>query len=191
MPDDIATTAAADFDGNGDGDNDTLTTFEAEGTWWMGVEWAAGGSGWIMLNEAESMGASALGGHDIDGDGVDEAFVALAGPASGVIVQVFQQDQCGLKPIRLQNDKPFTFPVTGTAGTFTAAECGNPTDITIITGSVIEPGTVDLERVSYSFDRDSGKMVGEEGTRDTVDIDIADVSGLQCGDLDEAMSQLG
>lgn len=193
LPDDITTTAAAAFDGDGDGDDDTLATFEQEGSWWIGVEWAAGGSGWIMLNEAESMGAKAIGGHDLDGDGVDEAFIGLLGPASGLNVQVLQQDQCGLKPILLQNDEPFTFPVTGTAGMFTAAECGSPTDIALITGSIVAPetGTVEVERVSYSFDSDSGTMVGEDSTLDTVEgVDIAEVSGLRCGDLDEAMSQL-
>lgn len=193
MPDEVATTALAGFDGDGDGADDTLTTFEAEGSWWIGVEWAAGGSGWIMLTEAESMGAKAIGGHDLDGDGIDEAFIALGGPASGLIVQAFQQDRCGLKPIVLQNDEPFTFPVTGTAGTFTAASCEASTDITLITGSTIdsEAGTVRLEQVSYSFDPDAGVMVGEDSTLDTVEgIDIAEVSGLQCGDLNNAMSQL-
>lgn len=194
MPDDVATTAPAGFDGDGDGDDDTLTTFQEEDQWWAGVEWAAGGSGLIMLDEAESMGAKAIGGYDLDGDGVDEAFIALGGPASGVRVQVFHQDGCGLKPVLFQNDKPFTFPVTGTAGTFTAAECGTTTDITLITATVMDPdtGTLDLDQVRYSFDPDSGTMIGEDEARDTVEgADIAELSGLRCGDLEEAMSQLG
>lgn len=188
-PDEIASTAPVSFDGNGDGQDDTLTTFQEEGTWWIGVEWAAGGSGWIMLDDAGPMGATALGGHDLDGDGVDEAFIAFSGPASGHVVHVYQQDVCGLKPIEFGNGEPFSFPVTATAGTMTSAECGSPTDISLVTSLIVDPdtGTVDVERVSYSFQPDEGVMRGEEEAYDTIEgADLSELSGLRCGDLDSA-----
>lgn len=195
LPDDLESTATVAFDGDGDGEPDTLTTFQAEGKWWIGVEWAAGGSGWIPIDGDVTMGATALGGYDIDGDGTDEAFITLGGPAAGVMVHVYQQDVCGLKPTKFDNGEPFSFPVTATVGTFSSARCGEISDITLKRGVLPDPdgpGTIALEQVSYSFDRDSATMRGEEATNDDISgVDVAELMGLRCGDLNDALSAEG
>lgn len=182
--------ATVNFDGDGDGENDRLATYKDGDNWWVGVEWSNGGSSRAIIDEA-FMGAAAAGGYDLDGDGNDEAFVSIYGPASGVMVGVFYRDGCDLAPV-LDEDAsaPFVFPVTGSIGFFSGASCNSIGDISLISGELLdeEAGEYEVSEVPYSFDSTSGTLSSGFGDGGSVTFDeIGDLSQLDCGDLANAL----
>lgn len=173
------------YDGDGDGESDTLSTFFFEDLWWLQVEWAAGGNSAVTIDEATSMGVRPIGGYDIDDDGVDEAFVSLSGPASGVIVALFYTDGCNVLPV-IDDDSglAFSFPVTASIGTFSGATCDDTAHITIHSGELVDTDTGEYLVGNVPHTLSDGHMLAEFGDAGSVEFDdIHQYSGLACGDL--------
>ena len=183
-------TAPVAYDGDGDGADDVLSTFRYEGQWWVQVAWASGGTGAVTVDGAD-MGARPLGGHDLDGDGSDEAWVAIAGPASGSIVGVYRQQGCGLWPVLDSGSgQPFQFPVTATIGTFSGASCGAIGDIALISGELVDEdtGLYEAGEVPYEYDPATGQVTAGFGDGGSVEFDeVGGLATLDCGSLAAAL----
>jgi len=106
-PPDNLTNAFGDFDGNGV--DDTLYVWK-EGTQWVAhIETDGGFGGEAVLGTSQYDVARAIGGHDINGDGVDEAFLQVATGASTTVLGIFTLWEavgspatglyCGLVPV--------------------------------------------------------------------------------------------
>jgi hypothetical protein len=97
----------ADFDGNGW--SDTLYVWNDGAHWIASVQTDGGFGAQLELPTHPSDSAEALGGHDINGDGIDEAFIKVGSGASTSVVglyALFQPDPdelplytCGLEPV--------------------------------------------------------------------------------------------
>lgn len=178
------------FDGDGDGLDDELTVFRDGGTWWVQVAWAAGGSGAVAIDDAD-MGARPLGGFDLDGDGADEAWVAIAGPASGSLVGSFRVLGCGLWPILdAGSGQPFVFPVTSSIGTFSGATCDATGDIALVTGELVDEdaGLYEAGETPYTYDAGSGEVTAGFGDGGSVAADeVGGLATLACGTLGDAL----
>lgn len=179
------TTATLDYDGDGDGTPDTLSTFFHEDMWWLQAEWSAGGTTAVTIDDVGSMGSRPIGGHDIDGDGVDEAFISITGPASGVIVGVFRTDDCQLWPVTdSESGLAFSFPVTASIGTFSGATCNGMGDLDLYSGELVDADTGEYMVAQAPYTYSDGEMTAEFGDAGSVQFDdIHEYSSLDCGDL--------
>lgn len=178
------------FDGDGDGIDDDLTVFRFEEAWWVQVEWGAGGSGAVTIDDPGT-GARPLGGHDLDGDGTDEAWVALSGPASGSLVGLFRVQGCGLWPVLdAGSGQPFVFPVTGSIGAFSGATCESIGDIALVQGQLVDSdaGEYEAGETPYDYDPASGEVTAGPGDGAAVGFDeVGSLATLACGDLADAL----
>lgn len=96
-----------DFDG--DGSEDTLYVWKDGSGWVAHIRTDAGFGAQTVLPTHSFDNARALGGHDVNGDGIDEAFIKVATGASTNVVglyTLYQPDPdeipfytCGLEPI--------------------------------------------------------------------------------------------
>ncbi len=85
-PDDL-TTATGDFDGNGSADD--LYVWK-DGTQWIAhIETDGGFGAEIVLPTSQYSPARAIGGHDVNGDGVDEAFLQVEAGASTTVLGIY------------------------------------------------------------------------------------------------------
>ena len=183
------TDAPVAYDGNGDGQADTLTVYEHDGDWMLHVEWGAGGTAEAWLDEAGSMGARPLGGHDLSGDGADEAWVAMAGPAAGSIVGIYRTEGCELIPVfDADTGSPFTFTVTATVGTFSGATCDGFGDIDLYFGELAGPDGEEYMVNQSPHTYDDGQLLAEFGDAGSVHLDdLGQYTTLDCGDLAGAL----
>ena len=181
--------ATFDYDGNGDGSPDTLSVFRHDDAWWVHVAWSGGGTAAVTIDDAGEMGARPMGGHDVDGSGLDEAFVSVAGPAAGTIVAVFRTNGCGIWPV-LDADSglPFSFPVTATIGTFSGATCNGMGDIDLFTGELVDVDEGEYLVAQAPYTLVDGEMEAGFGDAASVDLDSVDqYSTLDCGPLGSAL----
>lgn len=101
------TSATGDFDGNGL--DDTLYVYKDGSTWVAHIETDAGFGAETVLPSSEFAPARAIGGRDINRDGVDEAFMVVETGASSEIVGIYTLYEpvgspttglsCGLVPV--------------------------------------------------------------------------------------------
>ncbi|MBK5221435.1 MAG: hypothetical protein JJE52_00865 [Acidimicrobiia bacterium] len=183
--------AAEGFDGDGDGAADELSVVAtADDEWQVRVAWAAGGSTGAPIVDA-FMGARPLGGHDLDGDGIDEAFIAISGPASGMLVGLYRTDGCDLVPVLdAGTGQPFVFPVTASIGAFSGASCGSIGNIALINGELIDAdaGEYEVAETPYVYDSTSGSLTAAPGDGGSAGFDEAGrLATLDCGSLDGAL----
>ncbi len=118
-----ATSIGADFDG--DGLADVLSTYivPSEARWHVRVEFGAGGSDDVQIVDSNmATPARPIGGHDVDGDGTNEAFVTVGSGASAVLVGLYDVAACGLTRITIDAD-PAVFPVGATIGSVSGLAC--------------------------------------------------------------------
>jgi len=183
----LAATVAIDVDG--DGEPDELRTYRVGDGWRVRVDRTAGGSSSTAVPEA-FMGARALGGHDLDGDGRDEVFVAVTGPAAGSLVAVLHAPGCALVPVvDAATAAPFVFPVTASIGTFSGATCDGIGDLDLVTGLLVdaEGNLYEAAVVPYRLTA-AGEMEAGPGDGAVVDADEAvGLATLDCGDLRAAL----
>jgi hypothetical protein len=177
------------YDGDGDGEDDTLSVFRHDGQWWVQVAWSAGGSAAVTIDEAGEMGARPLGGHDIDGSGLDEAFVAVSGPASGSIIAVFRTNGCGIWPVLdADSGQPFSFPVTASIGTFSGATCDGMGDLDLFTGELVDVDEGEYLVAQAPYTSVDGEMEAGFGDAGSADFDTVHAySTLDCGLLGSAL----
>lgn len=178
------------FDGDGDGLDDQLTTFRHEDAWWVQATWSSGGSSAVSV-PGSSMGIRPLGGSDLDGDGADEAWIAISGPASGMIVGVLRVDGCAVVPVvDSAGGQPFEFPVTSSIGSFSGASCESIGDISLVTGQLIDEdsGEYETAEVPYDYDPATGQVTAGPGDGGGVGFDeVGALATLRCGDLADAL----
>lgn len=183
------TEATVAYDGDGDGAADTLSVYPHDGNWWLHVEWAAGGTAAATIDSASGMGARPLGGHDLDDDGADEAWVAISGPASGSIVGIYRSDGCGLTPVLdEESGTAFEFPVTASVGAISGATCDGLADLDLFTGELEDPdsGEYLISQSPYSYD--GVELTAELGDAGSASFDdIGQYSSLDCGNLAGAL----
>jgi hypothetical protein len=85
-PDDL-TTATGDFDGNGVADD--LYVWKDGSQWIAHIQTDGGFGAQTVLPTSEYTPARAIGGHDINGDGIDEAFMVVDAGASSEVVGIY------------------------------------------------------------------------------------------------------
>jgi hypothetical protein len=85
-PDDL-TTATGDFDGNGI--DDDLYVWKDGSHWIAHIETDGGFGAEIVLPTSEYIAAKAIGGHDINDDGIDEAFLKVDAGASSDVIGIY------------------------------------------------------------------------------------------------------
>jgi len=123
------TDEAGDFDGDGTADH--LQVFRNSGSWWARVETAAGFSIIAPLQTNPAEAARSVGGRDLDGDGVDEAFIVVGQGASSEIVGIYTLFE------------PIGSPATGfSCGLLPAVFSGTPAraEFTIDAGLFLQSG---------------------------------------------------
>jgi hypothetical protein len=86
-PPDGLSTAYGDFDGNGM--EDTLYAWFDGADWIAHIETDGGFGAEAVLPTAAAFPAEAIGGHDIDGDGIDEAFLQIDSGVSTTVVGIY------------------------------------------------------------------------------------------------------
>lgn len=187
IPDDatdvyVATVA---YDGDGDGEPDTLSVFRHDDAWWVHAAWSGGGTSAVTIDEAGEMGASPIGGHDVDGSGQDEAFVSVSGPAAGFVVSVFRTDGCALVPVvDADSGLPFSFPVTASIGTFSGATCNGMGDLDLYTGELVDADAGEYLVAQAPYTLVDGAMEAGMGDAGSVTFDeVHEYSSLDCGAL--------
>jgi hypothetical protein len=79
--------ASGDFDGNGV--DDTLYVWKDGSQWIAHIETDGGFGAEIVLPTDELIPAKAIGGYDVNGDGIDEAFIKVDAGASSDIVGIY------------------------------------------------------------------------------------------------------
>lgn len=133
-PPDQLSNASGDFDGNGS--NDDLYVWK-DGTQWIAhVETDGGFGGEVVLPTSQYDTAEAIGGHDVNGDGVDEVFVKIGAGASTDIIGLFTLWEavgspttgfsCALRPISLDwasPDEPASWVIDYGILTQTGLQC--------------------------------------------------------------------
>ncbi len=118
-----STFANGDFDG--DGFVDVLSTYlvPSEARWHVRVEFGAGGSDDLAIMDSGMVApARPIGGHDVEGDGTDEAFVTVGSGASAVRVGLYDVADCGLTRVTVGAD-PAVFPIGATIGNVSGLAC--------------------------------------------------------------------
>ena len=125
------TTASGDFDG--DGAPDTLYVWRDGTTWMAHVETAAGFGAQHELDTPPAEPAAAIGGYDINGDGIDEAFAVVGSGASRTIVGLGTLYEpvgspaiglfCDLVGIEFGSGAAATFPVGASAANMNGLTC--------------------------------------------------------------------
>lgn len=172
------------FDGDGDGVEDVLSAYPADGQWWLHVEWAAGGTAAVVVDEASEMsGIRPLGGHDLGGDGADEAWVAIAGPASGSMIGIYRADGCSLVPVGdAESGEAFSFTVTASIGTVTGATCDGVGDLDLFLGQLGEGDEYRVRLTPYTY-ADGQLVAGPDDSGSSDLAGSAEHSTLGCGDL--------
>ena len=157
-----STFVTGDFDG--DGLADVLSTYivPSEARWHVRVEFDAGGSDDVTIVDSNmATPARPIGGHDVDGDGTDEAFVRVGSGASAVLVGLYDVAACGLTRVTVGPD-PAVFPIGATIGNVSGLACNVVGDLDrlfaqqvtadeyeggfepfTLTGSVLTPGAGD------------------------------------------------
>ncbi len=157
-----ATFVGVDLDG--DGLADLLSTYivPSEARWHVRVEFGAGGSDDVQIVDSNMVGAARpIGGHDVDGDGTNEAFVTVGSGASALLVGLYDVAACGLTRVTVGAD-PAVFPIGATIGNVSGLACNVVGDLDrlfaqqvatdeyeggfepfTLTGSVLTPGLGD------------------------------------------------
>ena len=124
-----ATSVSADFDE--DGLADLLRTYivPSEGRWHVRVEFAAGGSDDVQIVDSNMVGAARpIGGHDVDGDGTNEAFITVGSGASAVLVGLYDVAACDLTRVTVGTE-PAVFPIGATIGNSSGLACDGVGDL--------------------------------------------------------------
>jgi len=86
-PPDELSTEYGDFDGNGI--EDTLYVWKDGSQWIAHIETAEGFGAETVLPSDETVPARAIGGYDVNGDGIDEAFMVVDTGASSQVVGLY------------------------------------------------------------------------------------------------------
>ncbi|MFV2039780.1 MAG: hypothetical protein ACC660_06015, partial [Acidimicrobiales bacterium] len=123
-----ATTALADFDG--DGEDDQILVYRvgedtSEDTWRIRVETVAGESfdSPLVLEVGSGADPAVLGGTDIDGDtSTDEIFAVVGAGASTILVAIIVRDECELVQAG-SGGQAQSFPVGGSLANIGGLEC--------------------------------------------------------------------
>ncbi|MGY6500741.1 MAG: hypothetical protein ACXIVQ_07625 [Acidimicrobiales bacterium] len=178
------------FDGDGDGMADTLSAYLDDGQWWLHVEWAAGGTSVVEVDDAsEMLGIRPLGGHPLGDATADVAWVAIGGPASGSIIGLYRAEGCELVPVLdADTGTVFSFSVTGSIGTFSGATCDGIGDLDLFLGELVddEAGEYTVAQSPYSYA--DGALTAEFGDAGSVTFEeSSQYATLDCGDLASAL----
>ncbi len=140
-----------DFDG--DGVPDDLTTYldPAAGRRHVRVELAAGGGSDRIIEDADPvMGSRPLGGHDLDGDGRDEAFVVVGSGASAQLVGLYAWSGCTLVRITLDG-APAVFPVGASVTHGEGLSCNGVGELDELRVETTDGITWDGTRIPYQL----------------------------------------
>ena len=175
------TTASGYFDGTRGG---KLQVYKDAGQWWIRLESTRGGGvfgGTRPLPTPLAQAARALGGHDIDGDGIEEAFVVIGQGAASETVGIYTLWQpfgspalgfsCGVSPVTYAAAPTFdaAFPIGATVLVQSGLECrGNHTLREYVQDS---PDGINYnqQRIDYVYDAgfaDTGPLLTQ--IRDTM-----------------------
>jgi len=193
------TTATGDFDGNGtDG---TLQVYRDGGSWYIRLLTDSGYGAAKLLPTGGVEAARAIGGHDINKDGVDEAFVVTGAGAYTELVTLYSMNEPIEAPPNMRCDvgnvyigagtTRATFPVGASVGTQAGLAC-LATGLREISQSTVDGTTYEQYRSNYSYDPTFGWSNGRLTwlvqkhstlTRPADDAAIDAAGSLQCGSL--------
>lgn len=182
--------ARGDFDGNGTPDRLTVYgTGDASqpGPWHVLLD---AGEGLTFtadpLIEDQTAGASAIGGFDIDGDRLDEAFVKVGQGASAAVVGLFTIVDCTLREVTLAGVGPAQFPVGASVGNQSGLACRGDA-LHVLSGQSDDGTTIHWTDQAYTLD--GASLVAGATTSGTYrspadDDEIRALGSLACGPLD-------
>jgi len=193
------TTATGDFDGNGtDG---KLQVYRDGGSWYIRLLTDSGYGAAKLLPTGGAEAARAIGGHDINKDGVDEAFVVTGAGAYTELVTLYSMHEPIEAPPNMRCDvgnvyigggtTRATFPVGASLGNQAGLVC-LATGVREITQSTVDGATYERYRSNYSYDPTFGWSNGRLAwlvqkhstlTRPGDDAAIDAAGSLQCGSL--------
>ncbi len=153
------TTASADFDGNGvDG---TLQVYRVGSTWYVRVETDSGYGAVNTLPTSGAEAARAIGGRDINKDGLDEAFLVTGAGAYTELVSIYTLfEPLGLAPDLRCDVEPVMFGGTTADATFpVGASVGNQSGLICLAKGVREiiqytpdnGATYHHDEINYSY----------------------------------------
>lgn len=173
-----STSIGADVDG--DGLADVLITYivPSEARWHVRVEFGAGGSDDLTIVDSDMATPSRpIGGHDVDGDGTDEAFVTVGSGASAVLVGLYDVTACGLTRVTIGTD-PAVFPIGATVGNVSGLACNVVGDLDRLFAQRVaedvyeggfEPFTLTGSVLTSGFGDGAGFSAAEAGALATLD----------------------
>jgi len=153
------TTASADFDGNGtDG---TLQVYRVGTTWYIRIETDSGYGAVHSLPTSGAEAARAIGGRDINKDGLDEAFLVTGSGAYTELVSIYTLFEplgcapdlrCDVEPVMFGGSTAeATFPVGASVGTQAGLIC-LPNGVREISQYTPDNGTTyHHDRITYSY----------------------------------------
>ncbi|MBU1227633.1 MAG: hypothetical protein KJ698_10565 [Actinobacteria bacterium] len=193
------TTATGDFDGNGtDG---TLQVYRDGGSWYIRLLTDRGHGAAKLLPTGGAEAARAIGGHDINKDGVDEAFVVTGQGATTELVTLYTMQEpieappnmrCGVGNVYIgPGTTEATFPVGASVGNQSGLVC-LANGVREINQSTADGTTYTQGRSTYSYDPTFGQSNGRLTflakksstlTRPGDDAAIDAAGTLQCGSL--------
>jgi len=176
------TSVNADFDS--DGLTDVLSTYvvPSEARWHVRVDFGAGGSDDAAIVDS-NMVASArpIGGHDVDGDGTDEAFVTVGSGASAMLVGLYDIAACGLTRVTI-GTVPAVFPIGATVGNVSGLACNVVGDLDRLFAQQV--ATDDYEGGFEPFTLAGSVLTGGFGDGASFTAaEAGDLATLDCGTL--------
>ncbi|MDJ0952801.1 MAG: hypothetical protein QNJ81_03910 [Acidimicrobiia bacterium] len=124
LPDGTLTFAGGSGDFDGDGNEDALLTYQASPDMWrVRIVFADGGGADAAIVEGMDFSPpQPIGGHDVDGDGADEAFLTVGSGASTAEIGLFDIATCVASRITT-GGVPAIFPVGASVGAVSGLSC--------------------------------------------------------------------
>jgi hypothetical protein len=116
---------SVDTDVDGDGLPDVLSTYlvPSESRWHVRVAFGVGGSDDVSIVDSDMVApARPIGGHDLDGDGTDEAFVTVGSGAATILVGLYDVAGCSLTRVTIDTE-PAVFPIGATVMNVSGLAC--------------------------------------------------------------------
>jgi hypothetical protein len=177
-----AISSTLDVDYDRDGVVDTFTTYLLGGAWIARLELSDGdGDETTVEGTDELTEVRPIGGHDINEDGVPEAFVSVGAGAATQLVGLFGVDGCALFRIKL-GAAGAVFPIGATVANVSGLSCQGSGDLDRVFASTTD-GT-NYEGGSEPYRLDGDRLV--PGTADAASFtaeEAGSLARLDCGSL--------
>lgn len=154
-----STSALGDFDGNGT--DDTLRVWKQGVDWIAHIETDGGFGAQTTLSTSQYESAEAIGGYDVNGDGMAEAFLLVGSGASSDIVGLYTLHQpdpdeipfytCGLEPVRFNPTAEATFVIDPGLFAQTGLQCRAHRVLRVFYQDTLDGTSYRQDRYDYGY----------------------------------------